>query len=59
MRLPPTCGSDAAVGPVVSPAASSRDAGLDAAGATAETTILNVSVAGATYLNYVQPISVS
>ena len=45
-------GSDTAVGPVVSPAASPRDDGLDAAGATVETTTLNMSVVDATYHIY-------
>ena len=44
-------GSDAAVGRAVSPAASPRDAGLDAAAAIVKTTNLTVSVADAIYHN--------
>ena len=40
----PRGGADATAGQAVSTAASPRDAGLDAAGATVETTTLNVSV---------------
>ena len=44
-------GSDAAVGPAISPAVSPRDAGLNAAAPIVKTTNLTVSVANAIYHN--------